>query len=237
MEDVLVCLIFLVLLVVAGVSSRLMAAFPLPLIQIALGSLIGFLFPHFHAGFNPELFMLLFIPPLLFIDSWHFPQREFLHNKRPIIMLSLGLVFFTVAGIGYLLHWLLPFIPLAACFALAAAFAGRRAIEKKLQTLNLNKTEQEAAICRQVAQPLIANLNQLTNSNIGNGSEKDGGILALSVEQELRLVALEAARQELRLLRKKGKINNATMMAIIGRLDLRQFSLMGDRKNFNFKKP
>lgn len=43
-------------------------------------------------------------------------------------MLGLGLVFLTVAVSGYLIHWIIPSIPLAAAFALAAALAPTDAV-------------------------------------------------------------------------------------------------------------
>lgn len=137
MDNVLVCLTLLLLLVISGVTSRLITSIPTPFIQIIVGSIASFFFPLVQIGFNPDVFMLLFIPPLLFSDSWHFPKREFLSNKRSIIMLSMGLVFFTVAGLGYLLYWLLPMIPLPACFALAAALSPTDAVALKSMTSKL----------------------------------------------------------------------------------------------------
>lgn len=128
MDTVLACLILLFLIILSGVASRFLPSLPTPILQIMLGTLIAVFFPSFHLGFEPEIFMLLFIPPLLFSDSWHFPKREFLLNTRPIVMLSIGLVFFTVAGIGYLVHWLVPIISLPAAFALAAALSPTDAV-------------------------------------------------------------------------------------------------------------
>jgi CPA1 family monovalent cation:H+ antiporter len=138
MESVLDCLVLVLLMVVTGIISRIMPrAFPAPIIQITLGALVAVFFPAFRIGFNPELFMLLFVPPLLFNDSWRFPKREFLSNSRPIITLSIGLVFFTVFGIGFLVHWLIPQIPLPAAFALAAALSPTDAVTlKAITTLN-----------------------------------------------------------------------------------------------------
>ncbi|HHF7345847.1 TPA: Na+/H+ antiporter [Legionella feeleii] len=134
MENALVCLLLLFLLVISGVISRFTPSLPIPIVQIALGALVAIVFPDFHIGFNPELFMLLFIPPLLFNDSWRFPKREFLLNTRPIVMLSIGLVFFTVLGLGYLMHWLIPFLPLSASFILAAALSPTDAVALKSMT-------------------------------------------------------------------------------------------------------
>ena len=99
---------------------------PLPLLQIGLGtaaSLLGV-----HVAFEPDVFMLLFIPPLLFADAYLMPMREFLELKRIILMLALGLVLFTTIGCGYFIHWLIPAMPIAACFALAAVLSPTDAV-------------------------------------------------------------------------------------------------------------
>lgn len=142
MESAIICLILLLLMVISGVISRFVPSLPTPITQVTLGALIALFFPNFHLAFHHELFMLLFIPPLLFSDSWRFPKREFLLNKRTIITLSIGLVFFTVAGIGLLVHWLIPTIPLPAAFALAAALSPTDAITLRSMTAKVRMPEQ-----------------------------------------------------------------------------------------------
>lgn len=101
---------------------------PLPLMQITLGALLAW--PKFglHIDFNPELFLLLFIPPLLFSDGWKTPMREFLRHGGEIIILALVLVVITVVGVGYLIHWMIPDIPLVASLALAAVLSPTDAV-------------------------------------------------------------------------------------------------------------
>lgn len=99
---------------------------PLPLVQITLG--VGAGFAGIHVSFEPDVFLLLFIPPLLFADAYLMPMREFLALKRVILMLALGLVLFTTIGCGYFVHWLIPTVPLAACFALAAVLSPTDAV-------------------------------------------------------------------------------------------------------------
>ena len=101
---------------------------PLPLMQIAIGALLAWPVLGLHVTFDPELFLLLFIPPLLFLDGARTPRREFWQNRRPILALALGLVFFTVAGVGYFVHWLIPVIPLPVAFALAAVLSPTDAV-------------------------------------------------------------------------------------------------------------
>ncbi|GGJ04982.1 Na+/H+ antiporter [Neoroseomonas lacus] len=94
----------------------------LPLVQILAGSILG-LAMDLRLELDPALFFVLFLPPLLFLDGWRVPQRDLRANARTVLSLAFGLVFFTVLGLGYLLHFLLVFTPLPVCFALAAVLA------------------------------------------------------------------------------------------------------------------
>jgi Na+/H+ antiporter len=94
-------------------------AVPTPLIQIALGAGIAMLSDH-AVQLDPEIFFLLFLPPLLFLDGWRIPKQGVLHDKGMIIELAIGLVICTVVGMGFFIHWMIPAIPLPVAFALAA---------------------------------------------------------------------------------------------------------------------
>src|SRR6185503_18595230 len=69
---------------------------------------------------DPEIFFLLFVPPLLFLDGWRIPNEELLKDRAAVLGLALGLVLLTVAGVGFFVHWMIPAMPLAVAFALAA---------------------------------------------------------------------------------------------------------------------
>src|SRR5690606_21643039 len=69
---------------------------------------------------DPHLFFLLFLPPLLFLDGWRIPKDELFRDKNMVLELALGLVIFTVLGVGLFIHWLIPAMPYAVAFALAA---------------------------------------------------------------------------------------------------------------------
>ncbi|MCI4186341.1 Na+/H+ antiporter [Dickeya dianthicola] len=129
MEIFFTILIMTLIVSLSGVATRLLPfQIPLPLMQITLGAMLAW--PQFglHVDFNPELFMVLFIPPLLFADGWKTSTREFLHHMREILGLALVLVVITVVGIGYLLHWMIPEMPLVAAFALAAVLSPTDAV-------------------------------------------------------------------------------------------------------------
>ncbi|NMY37704.1 MULTISPECIES: Na+/H+ antiporter [Pseudomonas] len=120
----------LILLMLVGVSRLLgrLIPLPLPLVQIAAGALLAWPTLGLHVALDPELFLFLFLPPLLFSDGWRIPKREFWRLRGPILTLAVGLVLFTVVGAGYFIHWLLPTIPLPVAFALAAVLSPTDAV-------------------------------------------------------------------------------------------------------------
>ncbi|MDO3410535.1 Na+/H+ antiporter [Saccharibacillus sp. CPCC 101409] len=122
-------LLMLSAIALSNLINRFIPSVSVPIIQIALGVGLTFLpAVHFELQLNPELFLLLFIAPLLFNDGRMSDRQTLWTLKKPILLLALGLVFFTVGLLGYMLNWLIPAIPLAAAFALAAALAPTDAI-------------------------------------------------------------------------------------------------------------
>jgi CPA1 family monovalent cation:H+ antiporter len=118
MYVVVVVLSLLLAVVVSGLVARVLRL-PVPLVQIAIGALFAAFGP-ITAPLDPSVFFLLFLPPLLFLDGWRIPKDELARDAGTVIELALGLVIFTVIGVGYFVHWLVPPVPLAVAFALAA---------------------------------------------------------------------------------------------------------------------
>ena len=120
METVTVALILLLAVVFSGAVARMSPiSLPLPLVQIVTGVLIDVV-ANVGVELKPDIFFLLFLPPLLFLDGWRIPKEGLFRDKGTILELALGLVVFTVVGVGYLVNWLIPAMPLAVAFALAA---------------------------------------------------------------------------------------------------------------------
>jgi len=106
--------------VFSGLVVRVLPfAVPTPLVQIALGAVIAAFSDH-AVRLEPDIFFLLFLPPLLFLDGWRIPKEGLLRDKGMILELALGLVICTVVGMGYFIHWMIPAIPMPVAFALAA---------------------------------------------------------------------------------------------------------------------
>src|SRR3984893_9962209 len=83
---------------------------PLPLVQIALGSIIASV-ASLGVALKPDIFFLLFLPPLLFLDGWRIPKEGLFRDKGTILELALGLVVFTVVGVGFFINWMIPESP------------------------------------------------------------------------------------------------------------------------------
>jgi CPA1 family monovalent cation:H+ antiporter len=117
---VTIVLVLLLAVVVSGAVSRMLPfAAPAPLMQIGLGAAIG-LAADWRVDLDPELFFFLFLPPLLFLDGWRIPKDELFKDISTVVELALGLVVTTVLGMGLFIHWMIPEMPLAVAFALAA---------------------------------------------------------------------------------------------------------------------
>ncbi|RAK52443.1 Na+/H+ antiporter [Phenylobacterium deserti] len=118
MEELVVVLILLAAVVLSGALARA-TRIALPLVQIMMGAAIA-LSPIETVVLDPELFFVLFLPPLLFLDGWRIPKGDLFRDRAVIVELALGLVVLTVAGLGMLIHWMIPAMPLPVAFALAA---------------------------------------------------------------------------------------------------------------------
>jgi len=120
MGPIEISLAMLAAVVVSGVLVRVLPfAIPTPLVQIGLGAAIAAFSEH-GVRLDPDIFFLLFLPPLLFLDGWRIPKEGLLRDKGTILELALGLVIFTVIGVGLFIHWMIPAMPLPVAFALAA---------------------------------------------------------------------------------------------------------------------
>lgn len=80
---------------------------------------------------DPDLIMVLFLPPLLLESAYFTVWRDFRASIGPILSLSLGAVLFTTLVVGLVAHWVAPGLPWAACFALGAIVSPPDAVSAK----------------------------------------------------------------------------------------------------------
>lgn len=69
---------------------------------------------------DPELALVLFLPPLLMDGAYYTAFGRFRRYLPGILSLAVGLVLFTTLVVGLVVHWLVPALPWPACFALGA---------------------------------------------------------------------------------------------------------------------
>lgn len=128
MDATLVALAMLLAVIVSSWVARLLPPLlPLPLIQVGFGSAIGMM-TTYRVALTPELFFPLFLPPLLFVDAWRIPRDALFREGPRVLQLAMGLVVFTVLGMGFAIRWLIPSIPTEVAFALAAVLSPTDAV-------------------------------------------------------------------------------------------------------------
>src|SRR5580693_8896059 len=80
---------------------------------------------------DPDLVLVLFLPPLLLSGAYLTVWRDFRANLRIILGLAVGAVIVTTAAVGLVAHWVEPNLPWAACFALGAIVSPPDAVAAK----------------------------------------------------------------------------------------------------------
>ena len=129
MEAFELILLLMVAVLLSSILDQVIPKISAPLIQIGLGICIAMLaISPIEVNVDPELFLVLFIAPLLFIDSREANRKSLWESKAKILSFAIGLVLVITLSVGFLLHWLVPSVPLAAAFALGAALGPTDAV-------------------------------------------------------------------------------------------------------------
>ena len=123
METLLLILLMICAVLISSVVDQLVPKVSSPLIQIGLGLIIAmFAGGQIDILFEQnDLFLVLFIAPLLFHEAKEADKVALWRNRRSILALAIGLVLAIIAGVGFFVNAMIPTIPLAAAFALGAA--------------------------------------------------------------------------------------------------------------------
>jgi monovalent cation/hydrogen antiporter len=114
----LVLLLMMCAVALGWLARRL--GFPYPIALVVGGALLGLVpkLPQF--PFDPQLILVIVLPPILYqaalLTSW----SDFKANIRPISLLAIGLVIATTLAVGSALKLMVPSVPWAAAFVLGA---------------------------------------------------------------------------------------------------------------------
>jgi CPA1 family monovalent cation:H+ antiporter len=120
-ETELLLLVLLVALPGLSVISRQIDV-PYPILLVLGGLLLGALPGLPEPELDPDLVLVIFLPPLLYVAAFFADLRSLRANARPISIMSIGLVLITAAVIAAVAHHLLD-LPWAAAFVLGGVLA------------------------------------------------------------------------------------------------------------------
>ena len=141
---------FVLIVLTCVVASSVIDKFvnvSIPVIQVVIGLLVALILPSVQeVHLESELFMLLFIAPLLFNETRETNIRALLLNLNSILSLAIALVVVSVLSVGYALHLMVPSIPLAAAFALASALGPTDAATVTALKSNIHLTHRQQTL-------------------------------------------------------------------------------------------
>ena len=142
-ELVLAGLLFSVAVLVT--AARVIAV-PYPIFLVLGGLAMGFIPGVPSVELEPDLVLLIFLPPLLYSASFFTGLRDLRENIKPIGMLSIGLVLATALAVAIVAHAVIDGMSWPAAFVLGAivsptdpvaatAIAGRVGIPRRIVTI------------------------------------------------------------------------------------------------------
>lgn len=137
-------LLLLAAVLISAVLDQFIPKVACPLIQIGAGLIIALIAQDYiKITLDPELFLVLFIAPLLYNDARAVDKGSLWKNRRSILSLAIGLVFVTALAVGFLVNALIPVIPFTAAVALGAALGPTDAVAVTSLSKGLNIGERE----------------------------------------------------------------------------------------------
>src|ERR687885_690401 len=109
------------LVAVAGLSTlaRFLSV-PYPIVLVVGGALLGFIPGLPEVALDPEVVLVVFLPPLLYGSSIYANFGDLRANLRALTLSTVGLVLATVCAVAWAAHALVPGLPWEAAFVLGA---------------------------------------------------------------------------------------------------------------------
>jgi Na+/H+ antiporter len=121
-----ILLIMAVMIGASGLADKI--RLPVPVLLLLVGIGIGFVPAMPDVELNPEIIMLLFLPPLLYDAAFNISFKDFKTNINTISTLAIGLVFLTTAGIAVIAHYLVSGMSWPLAFVLGGILSATDAV-------------------------------------------------------------------------------------------------------------
>jgi CPA1 family monovalent cation:H+ antiporter len=106
------------IVVIATIADRLRIAYPILLVIAGIG--VALIPTHHRIELDPELVLLVFLPPLIYDASLDTSARELRAQVHPILFLAVGLVLATMTVVAVVIHSVVSDMSWAVAFALGA---------------------------------------------------------------------------------------------------------------------
>ncbi len=149
METITLALLLLAAVLLSSIIDQLVPRISLPLVQIVIGIIIAVgAGSAVHIELDPEIFLVLFIAPLLFDEAKNADKAKLWRDRKPILSLAIGLVVATTLIIGFSVHAIIPSIPLAAAFALGAALGPTDAVAVSSLSKQIDIPERQKSLLK-----------------------------------------------------------------------------------------
>lgn len=118
--------IMAVMIAASGFADKI--KLPVPVMLILIGIAIGFIPTMPEVMIDPEIVMLIFLPPLLYDAAFKISFKDFKTNINTISTLAIGLVFITTAAIAVVAYYLIPGMTWPLAFVLGAILSATDAV-------------------------------------------------------------------------------------------------------------
>jgi Na+/H+ antiporter len=181
-----VLLLLAVALLVAALARR--RGWSAPLLLVLVGLIASFV-PAIPAyDLDPDLVLLVFLPPLLYAAAWESSYLNLRANLRAVGLLSVGLVLFTAFAVGYVMNALVPGLGLAAALALGAIVAPPDAVAATAIGREMGLPRRLVTIL--AGESLINDATALTAYRVAVSAATGGAFSLLMGIEEFALAAL-----------------------------------------------
>ena len=110
--------LLIAIVAIATIADRLRIAYPILLVIVGIG--VALIPIHHRVQLQPELVLLVFLPPLIYDASLDTSARELRTHLQPILLLAVGLVLATMVAVAVVIHSMVSGMPWAVAFALGA---------------------------------------------------------------------------------------------------------------------
>src|SRR5215212_7771108 len=104
MEHIELVVLFLLVAVAVLTALARVLGVPYPILLVVGGSLVGFAPGVPELQLEPDLVLLIFLPPLLFNAAYFSSVRDLRYHARSISLTAVGLVLVTMCAVAVAMH-------------------------------------------------------------------------------------------------------------------------------------